>query len=242
MNAPNSWARRNSLSRENLARFRWHTGAEPRPVRPDEPVPVLFRDIGPEAMARLLREGLRRLAGPMTPITYLRTVDYQEPYVDYAAIGRLVLLRPEEIDPWHSGVPHVFIAEASRIPPPGSYGFVPGAIPLARAARLLAGAKNVQDLREAFGGSDYDKAQRDTRLALDQLILECRNLEALALPLRITFQTGRPGDRSRLAEQLGQFGLSETDLCAAWHHLSAERRAIVKAALPEIALTRRKDN
>ena len=42
---------------ENLARFRWHTGAEPIPVSADAAPSLLFRDIGPIAMAQFLRAG-----------------------------------------------------------------------------------------------------------------------------------------------------------------------------------------
>ena len=235
MNAASS-SYRDSQPRQNLARFRWHTGAEPTPVRPDETVPVLFRDIGLEATARLLRGGLERLAGPMTPITYLRTVSYQEPYTDYARIGRLVLLRPDEIEPWHSGVAHIFIAAASRMPSDGSYGFVPGTIPLAKAASVLAQAQNVDDLREAFGGREYDEIRRESFWKLDRLIEECRRVECLAVPLRTVFQTGSGTERSILAVELEKHGVDETDLCAAWHHLPVERRALMKEVLHKIQL------
>jgi hypothetical protein len=49
---------------DDLSGFRWHTGATPRPVQPGEACPVLFRDIGPAALALFLRGRLRRLAGP----------------------------------------------------------------------------------------------------------------------------------------------------------------------------------
>ena len=35
---------------------------------------------------------MRRLAGPMTPLTYLRSWRWAEPYVDHAGTGRLVVL------------------------------------------------------------------------------------------------------------------------------------------------------
>jgi hypothetical protein len=172
----------------------------------------------------------------MTPITYLRTADYQEPYTDYAGIGRLVLLRPTEIEPWHSGVPHIFIAAASRMPSEGSYGFVPGRISLAKAASVLTGAATVEDLRDAFGGREYDDIRHESLSELDRLIDESRRVETLAVPLRILFQTGNVAARTQLAMELARFGLSETDLCTAWHHLPAERRTLMKAVLPEIPL------
>ena len=76
---------------DDLSGFRWHTGATLRPVQPGEACPVLFRDIGPAALALFLRGRLRRLAGPLSPLVYLRTADYTEPYTDYERTGRLVV-------------------------------------------------------------------------------------------------------------------------------------------------------
>src|SRR5437660_12278491 len=79
---------------EDLSGFRWHTGATLRPLATDEPCPVLFRDIGPAALALFLRGRLPRLAGPLSPIVYMRTADYVEPYTDFEKTGRLVMLQP----------------------------------------------------------------------------------------------------------------------------------------------------
>jgi hypothetical protein len=68
---------------ENLARFRYHTGATLRRLAPEEPCPRLYRDIGPQAMARFLAGRLERLAGPLAPILYSRTAAYREPYRDH---------------------------------------------------------------------------------------------------------------------------------------------------------------
>src|SRR3954453_3119284 len=95
-----------------LSGFRWHTGATLRPVAPGEACPVLFRDIGPAALALFLRGKLPRLAGPLSPIVYMRTADHVEPYTDYEKTGRLVMLRPLAIGPWHSGVPHIYVSKA----------------------------------------------------------------------------------------------------------------------------------
>ena len=43
----------------DLSRFRYHTGATLRRVEEEETCPVLFRDIGPAALATFLRGGLR---------------------------------------------------------------------------------------------------------------------------------------------------------------------------------------
>src|SRR5215218_8489010 len=95
---------------ENLARFRYHTGATLRPLAPDEPCRILFRDVGPVAAAAFLGGRLPRLAGPLAPILYTRTADYREPYVDYGRVGRLVFLQPKALNPWFSGVATIYVA------------------------------------------------------------------------------------------------------------------------------------
>ena len=61
---------------DDLSGFRWNTGATLRPIAPGEPCPVLFRDIGPAALALFLRGTLPRLARPRSPIVYMRTAEY----------------------------------------------------------------------------------------------------------------------------------------------------------------------
>jgi hypothetical protein len=220
---------------DNLARFRWHTGAEPTPIPPDAPLPFLFRDVGPVAMAQFLRSGLRRLAGPMTPITYLRTADYHEPYTDYDGIGRLVVLHPMKLHPWHSGLPHIYIAAAVRMPEAAALGFVPGHVDLHEATRLLAGTRSADEAREAFTAEDNADAREDHLARLDRLNDECRVTERLALPLRIAFQTGTACARARLRELFARHGLDEMDLCSAWHHLAPQRRELLKEILPRLS-------
>ena len=54
---------------ENLAGFRWHTGATLRPLTPEEACPILFRDLGPVALdvvlARLLKGRHQRHANAL---------------------------------------------------------------------------------------------------------------------------------------------------------------------------------
>ena len=50
---------------------------------------------------------------------------YVEPYTDHEQIGRLVLLRPLLLGPWHSGVPHIYVARATRWPQSEVLGFAP---------------------------------------------------------------------------------------------------------------------
>src|SRR5262249_25894472 len=121
---------------DDLSGFRWHTGATLRPVGQEEVCPVLFRDIGPAALALFLRGQLRRLAGPTSPLVYMRTAEYVEPYTDHERTGRLILLRPLALHPWHAGTPHVYVAQARPGIDSLTVGFVPGEVSLAEAARL----------------------------------------------------------------------------------------------------------
>src|SRR5262249_8306696 len=121
------------VNEDDLSRFRYHTGASLRPVGPDEAYPVLFHDLGPVALARHLRGQLPRLAGPLTPLLYMRTLAYREPYVDHEQIGRLMFLRPRALGAWHAGIPEVYVARATRPVAADAVGYVPGSIPLARA-------------------------------------------------------------------------------------------------------------
>lgn len=212
-------------SDRDLRRFRYHTGATLRPLAEAEPCPVLFRDIGPEAMAWFLRGKLTRLAGPLSPITYMRTADYEEPYTDHGRIGRLVFLDPKELVPWHSGVETIYVAHASRMTTPQTLGFVPAEIPLSEAARLLAGVTHLDELQEVFGRPIYQEAIAETLTRLDRLNEDHRQTEVLAEPLRRKLQSAHLPTREAALEQMEKLGLSEGDLCTAWHHLPDERRA-----------------
>jgi hypothetical protein len=242
-----TWERRNSggespfagrtpaLPGTNLARFRWHTGAEPTPVAPAGAPPLLFRDVGPKAMAQFLRAGLRRLAGPMTPLTYLRTADYHEPYTDHGRIGRLVVLRVRELHPWHSGLPHIYIVAAHQMPDADALGFIPGHLDLPEAARRLVGARTGDEAREAFAAADDAAAREDHLAHLDRLNADCAAAERFAQPLRVALQTGNCSTRERLRELFAHHHLNERDLCSAWHHLALERRAWLREVLPRLS-------
>ncbi len=176
---------------ENLARFRYHTGATLRPVAEDEPCRVLFRDIGPWAMARFLRGQLQRLSGPLAPILYMRTADYEEPYVDYEAIGRLVFLQPKQLHPWHSGVPTIFVASLRQIVNPRSIGFVSGHLGPHDAERRLQGAVDIDCWREALAGRGFDEIVQEMLASLDRLNSELAQTERWAEPLRKRLQSRR---------------------------------------------------
>jgi hypothetical protein len=216
---------------EDLSGFRWHTGASLRPVGQEEVCPVLFRDIGPAALALFLRGRLRRLAGPMSPLVYMRTAEYVEPYTDHERTGRLVLLRPLLLHPWHAGNPHVYVAQAGPGIDTLTVGFIPGEVPLAEAARLAREVEDVGQLREVLGGRGYDEAVAESLLALDRLGEELARSEIQAAPLRRQLQSPDRAEREMARTAMGRVGLTEADLCAAWHHLPRERRGRIAEAL-----------
>lgn len=183
---------------------------------------MLFRDIGPVAMSTFLQGRLQRLAGPLSPIIYMRGAGYREPYVDYEAIGRLVFLQPRRLNPWHSGVDPIYIACARSCAVDDSVAFVPGHCDLAGLARQEAGDLN--ELRECLGGRDYDQQRLATLERLEIMARELARVEQRAEPLRRLLQCGRSEEKLRVRQQLESWGLSESDLCAAWHHLPPERR------------------
>jgi hypothetical protein len=219
---------------DDLSRYRYHTGASLRPLAPDERYPALFRDLGSVAAARYLRGELSRLAGPQTPLLYMRTIEYVEPYVDHEDIGRLVFLRPTEIAPWHSGVPHVYVARASRTIEADAVGYVPGGISLERGVIASAGATSAAELREALGSQVHDDACADTLERLEALNTELAMTELLAEPLRWALQSSDTAVRSRAGAEMERLGISESDLCTAWHHLPRERRASLRDQLARL--------
>jgi hypothetical protein len=220
---------------EDLARFRWHTGAPLTPLTPDEPCPILFRDLGPEALARFLRGTLPRLAGPLTPITYLRTAAFREPYVDHESIGRIVVLRPLALRPWRSGVPHVFVARAVPGIDPSIVGFVPGAMDLAAVGSCAAEMRGTGELREELGGAVYDGLVRESLARLDRLGAELEETERAAAPLRKRLQARDRDERRRARDDMAEAGITENDLCAAWHHIPRERRRFLREAFARMA-------
>ncbi len=216
---------------EDLSRFRFHTGATLRRLAPDEPCPRLYRDIGPEAMARFLAGRLGRLAGPLAPILYTRTSGYREPYCDFEPIGRLVFLRPRELRPWFSGVADVYVAPIPRASGRVEVGFLPPHVDFSDADTLLEGVRNLADLREALGSRDYDESIAETRSGLDRLNHELAEAESIARPIRNRLQSGDRAGSDAVRDWLSRHGLDEADLCRAWHHLPRDRRDRLRAAL-----------
>jgi len=228
--------RNSSFHRESdLGRFRFHTGAQPTRLDPDERCPPLFRDVGFEAMARFLRGGLHRLCGPMSPITYLRSAEYREPYFDYGRIGRVMLLRPRDVNPWHSGIETVYIAPRDTAIDGESMVFIPAEIPLLKAATRFAGIDRWRDFADAVGPALYADIIRDSLGRLDDLRRTHEEAERIAAPLRKLFQSMSEPDREQAAHLMERAGLTEGDLCTAWHHLPDARREFVSVALRTVS-------
>lgn len=220
---------------DDLSGFRWNTGATLRPLTPGERPPVLFRDVGPAALAMFLRGTLPRLSGPLSPIVYMRTADYVEPYTDFERTGRLAILRPRELGAWHSGVPHIYVSRARPGVDFGAVGFVPGDVPLSAAARLVDGAKDARELREAFGGRVHDDAVAESLVQLDRLAVALAQSESVADPLRKLLHSANRDARERARAEMERVGLTESDVCSAWHHLPRDRRAWIAEALGRVA-------
>jgi hypothetical protein len=219
---------------DDLSGFRWHTGATPRPLAPEEPCPVLFRDIGPAALALFLRGQLPRLAGPLSPLVYMRTAEYVEPYTDHERTGRLLILRPLSLHPWHSGVPHICVARARPGVDAAAVGFVPGEVALTAAARMARELTDTCQWRAALGVRFYDEAVAESLHALDRLAVELARAEELAAPLRGRLQSADRRPREQARAEMERIGLTEADLCTAWHHLPRDRRGWIAHALRRV--------
>jgi hypothetical protein len=225
---------RQNYPADNLARYSFHTGAQLRPLKNDEICPLLFRDLGPAAMVMFLTGELRRLAGPYSPIIYMRTENYQEPYIDYESTGRIIFLRPLMLQPWYSGINSIYVAQAARRAPAETIAFVPGHCALAEIAREAAHMKDGRELREALGGNIYDQAADETVHRLREFAIELAAAEKLAEPLRRRLQSSKNDDRKYARAELARLNLSEHDLCAAWHHLPRARREFINEMLPRV--------
>lgn len=204
------------------------------PLTPRQCPPVLFRDVGLDAMARFLRGDLQQLNGPLSPITYLRTADYGEPYVDYGRIGRVMLLRPADIAPWYSGISAIYIARRATQIHADSMVCIPADVGLQDAERRFRDVQSTTDFVEAFGSSVYRDAVSDTLQRIDALRRTHESTEQLAAPLRRSFQSTDQRRRDAARTWMQQADLSETDLCTAWHHLSDERRDFIQHALLDL--------
>lgn len=224
-------------ARADLSKFRYHTGATLRRLGEDEACPVLFRDLGPVGMSLFLGKALKRLAGPMSPILYLRTCDYVEPYTDYEDIGRLAVLRPKAIDPWFSGLPEVYVAEARLAPMSDCMTFVPAEWTTRDGARALDDLPDPGAVREALGGRLLDQRLADLSASLRGWNAALEASERLARPVRRILQSGTLDERDAVRADMDRHGICERDLCSAWHHIPRSRRG----ALNDWLHARRRD-
>jgi hypothetical protein len=209
----------------DLGEFRWHTGGPVRPLGDGEPRPVLFRDLGPAATLRLLDGTLARLAGPTSPVTYLRTAAYREPFVEHGHFGRVAVLPCAGAAVWHAGIAEVFVTCAEARFEPRAMALVPDDGDLAALAREAAAMRDAGELREQLGGAAHDGWLADTAERLRGFGRELAEVEARFAPLRREFQARDRARRRRAREHMAALGVTEDDLCAAWHHIAPARRA-----------------
>ncbi len=208
----------------DLARVRFHTGATPRPLGDGEACPPLFRDLGPLGMQRYLSGRLRRLAGPMAPILYLRTASYAEPYEDAEEIGRLVILNPSRLAPWHAGYDGVFVAGAHMAPDPAHMVVVPTDWTFGVEAERLSGLPDANAVREVIGWQIHRDMCETLLVRTTNMIAAQEASEKRAQPVRKMLQTGTSKQREQICSSMREHGVSERDLCSAWHHVPTERR------------------
>ena len=211
----------------DLREFAWHTGGALRPLGDGEPRPPLFRDLGPQATLLWLEHRLTRLAGPTSPVTYLRTARYREPFVDHGHFGRVAMLPSATAAVWHSGIADVFVAGADTMAEPRTMALVPDDTDLEALARQACVMRDVRELREHLGGAAHDQWQAATAQRLRGFARELAEVEVRLVPLRRAFQSRDVGCRRRARERMAAHGLTEIDLCAAWHHIAPARRAEV---------------
>jgi hypothetical protein len=209
----------------DLREFSWHTGGAVRPLGDGEPRPVLFRDLGPAATLLLLDGRLLRLAGPTSPVTYLRTAAYREPFVEHGDFGRVVVLPCARAAVWHAGIAEVFVTDAAAGVEPGAMALVPDDTDLAALGQDAAAMRSTGELREHLGGAVHDGWLADTAERLRGFARELAEVEAGFGPLRRAFQATDNARRRRARARMAALGLTEVDLCAAWHHIAAARRA-----------------
>lgn len=216
----------------DLSKYSWHTGAKLRKIDPDENCPVLFRDLGPVGMVNFLEGKLTRLAGPMTPLTYMRDSSYDEPYVDYAEIGRIIFLKPHSIFPWFSGVDHVYVTSSSLVIDTNTLGFLPNDYLRGKDAELKQ-IKNCMEL------SDYIQNYHDFMLykknQLKNLNLEHTQVEKYAHPLRLLLQTGTSREKENVRKIMSSIELNEDLLCRAFHHIKQSERKDMYEKLKEMS-------
>jgi hypothetical protein len=218
---------------DDLSPYAWHTGGAVRPMDPETATPLLFRDLGPVAMQRFLEGKLVRLAGPTSPVTYLRTATYREPYADGIEVGRLALLPCALWRPWHAGVDEVFVTRADRAPDLAVITVLPARVDQLRFAREATHMRSTAEAHEHLG-ADYRAWREAHAQHLARFNADASLVEPVAAPLRARYQSADQRERDAARSLMDAIGLTEHDLCGAWHHLTDERRAHVRAALARV--------
>src|SRR5205823_8622858 len=99
---------------------------------------------------------------------------------------------------------------------------------------LARGVPDVAQWRETLGGAGYDEVVTGALADLERLAVELAASEALAVPLRAALQAGDTALRDRARSDIARVGLTERDLCTAWHHLPRQRRGEIAEALRRI--------
>jgi hypothetical protein len=167
----------------------------------------------------------------MSPILYLRTARYAEPYEDAEEIGRLVILHPSRLAPWHAGYDEVFVADAHMAPDPAHMMVVPMAWSFGVEAERLSGLPNADAVREVIGWQihrDMCDAMLDRTTSL---IAAQEASEQRARPVRQMLQTGTPRQRENIRTSMREHNVSERDLCSAWHHVPVAQREVLNSWL-----------
>jgi hypothetical protein len=219
----------------DLTAYAWHTGGPVRALHEGERCPALYRDLGAVAMLRLLRGQLPRLAGPASPVTYMRTAHYVEPYTDHEHFGRVMLLPFGAWTPWHAGIADVYVTDADARFDPLCMDVVPDDRDLAALAREASRITSVDELYEALGPHHFEWKLSLAR-RLDGFTGELARVEAAMTPLRAAYQSQHDDVRRRARDRMGALSLTERDLCAPWHHLPRGRRDEVLDVLARGAL------
>ncbi len=212
-------------------------GTTPRPVRDDEPVPTLFRDVGPQALGLFHEGALVDLQGPDSVCTWFRDATLPGFTEVVAEFGVLTVLQPVSMGPWVSGQSGIWVAERGRWPVKGSIAFSP-AEATADLVALDAKLVEVPDaaaLRAALGGNAYDQQVDDSKRRLRQYLEDWEQVERNSIPLRSLLEGPSEPRRDELKKILAGEGLSEKDLLANWFHLTRTRRDDVRVKIAAIS-------
>ncbi|MBI3099240.1 MAG: hypothetical protein HYY93_13520 [Planctomycetes bacterium] len=202
-------------------------GSMPRPIAPGEPCPILFRDVGPDALAAFLLGGIDSLAGPEAAVVWLRSAEVPPPTRATAEFGEIILLRPMSLLPWKVDEPGVYVAAADRAAAAESLGFVPPDLDRRAAAKAAEAMATEAEWGHHLGSEAYDGAKRLAAGRLGEYLAERSLIEEWAAPLRRLF--AEVPERAR--SEMERLGLREEDLFGPWFGLDRERREEVRKIL-----------